>query len=186
MNREEFEHAIRASCDLLGVSQVIIVGSQAILAQFPNAPRELRGSTEADVWTEELTEDQVAKLNSIGMGSLFHNEHGFYIDPVGPRTALLSPDWRDRAIRVDIPERDASGVSPEVHDLVVSKLARGEEKDTAFCASVYFHRMARLPEVRNLVSTLPVAETLRTHILTGLQAAEARSQARRHKQRRGP
>lgn len=32
MNRDQLEHAIRASCDIAGLDSVIVIGSQAILA----------------------------------------------------------------------------------------------------------------------------------------------------------
>jgi len=50
MNRTELEHIIRASCAIAGESEVVIIGSQSILGQFPNAPRELLASIEADVF----------------------------------------------------------------------------------------------------------------------------------------
>jgi hypothetical protein len=43
MNRRELEHAIRAACDALGTPEVIVVGSQAILGEFPDR-RENCGS----------------------------------------------------------------------------------------------------------------------------------------------
>lgn len=50
MNRTELEHIIRASCAITGESEIVIIGSQSILGQFPNGPRELLASTEADVF----------------------------------------------------------------------------------------------------------------------------------------
>ena len=42
MRREQLEHIIRAACGITGAPAVVIVGSQAILGQFPDAPEELR------------------------------------------------------------------------------------------------------------------------------------------------
>ena len=51
MKRADLEHLIRAAGDLLGEDTVIIVGSQAILASFPEAslPGDATRSLEADV-----------------------------------------------------------------------------------------------------------------------------------------
>jgi hypothetical protein len=50
MNRTELEHIIRASCAITGEREIVIIGSRSILGQFPNAPRELLASMEADVF----------------------------------------------------------------------------------------------------------------------------------------
>jgi hypothetical protein len=50
MTREQLEHAIRAACDIADDDEVIIVGSQAILGQYPAAPAELTQSDEVDLF----------------------------------------------------------------------------------------------------------------------------------------
>ena len=50
MQRSELEHVIRASGDIAKDDEIIIVGSQAILGQYPNAPVRLLMSMEADVY----------------------------------------------------------------------------------------------------------------------------------------
>lgn len=37
MKRSELEHIIRASGEIAGDDEIVIIGSQAILGQFPNA-----------------------------------------------------------------------------------------------------------------------------------------------------
>ncbi len=49
MTRYELEHAIRAACDVSSDTEVYVIGSQAILGQFPEAPAELRQSAEVDM-----------------------------------------------------------------------------------------------------------------------------------------
>ena len=41
MTRQELEHIIRAAADVTNEKELIIIGSQAILGQYPNAPEEL-------------------------------------------------------------------------------------------------------------------------------------------------
>lgn len=49
MRYDQLEHAIRAACDVAGDSELLIFGSQSILASFPEAPEALRASIEVDV-----------------------------------------------------------------------------------------------------------------------------------------
>jgi hypothetical protein len=49
MTREQLEHAIRAACEVSEDTEIWIFGSQAILGEFPNAPKDLRASIEVDV-----------------------------------------------------------------------------------------------------------------------------------------
>ena len=50
MTRSELEHLIRASGAIADVDEVIIIGSQAILGTFPDAPEILLRSMEADLY----------------------------------------------------------------------------------------------------------------------------------------
>jgi hypothetical protein len=49
MNRQEFEHVIRACANATAGNEFLIIGSQSILGSVPNAPRELRVSMELDI-----------------------------------------------------------------------------------------------------------------------------------------
>jgi hypothetical protein len=51
MERPQLEHIIRAASAIPGADKIVIVGSQAVLGQFPDAPAELLVSIEADVFT---------------------------------------------------------------------------------------------------------------------------------------
>ena len=41
MQRPQLEHIIRAAAAITGAQEFIIIGSQAVLGQFPGAPAEL-------------------------------------------------------------------------------------------------------------------------------------------------
>ena len=49
MRRTDLEHIIRAAGDIADDDEVVIIGSQAILAQYPDAPAGLLTSMEADL-----------------------------------------------------------------------------------------------------------------------------------------
>ena len=49
MRRDQLEHIIRAAADITKETHFIVIGSQAILGQYPAAPGELLVSMEADL-----------------------------------------------------------------------------------------------------------------------------------------
>ena len=62
---------------------------------------------------------------------------------------VLPAGWRERLV----PVRNAntgggSGLCLEVHDLAVSKLVAGREKDTGFLAGLFRHRMVNSDTLR--------------------------------------
>jgi hypothetical protein len=161
------------------VSEVVVVGSQAVLGQFPDAPRELRVSAEADIYSEARP-DASEELLAIGAGSRFHDQFGFFVDGVDPATALLPEGWRERAIRVQNENtRGFVGVCPEIHDLAISKLARGEDKDTDYVGALLYHRLARLRRLAALLQELQIDEGLRSGMEVALKIAARKAAQRR-------
>lgn len=50
MTREQLEHLIRAASVIADDPEIVVIGSQAILGQFPQAPAPMRVSMEADLF----------------------------------------------------------------------------------------------------------------------------------------
>jgi hypothetical protein len=48
MTRAHLEHIIRAAGMIADVDDIVVIGSQAVLGEFPNAPAELLVSDEAE------------------------------------------------------------------------------------------------------------------------------------------
>ncbi|GEA84196.1 hypothetical protein GCM10009774_07010 [Cellulomonas gelida] len=95
VSRSDLEHAIRASTRIVQQKSVIIVGSQAVLGSWDEdeLPAEATLSVEIDVCPmhDDDAESLATELDArIGELSSFHETHGFYIQGVGRRTALLS------------------------------------------------------------------------------------------------
>jgi hypothetical protein len=133
MKRSELEHLIRAAGSIANVSEIVVIGSQAILGQFPDAPSALLVSAEADLFP--LHHPELADLidGSIGEGSHFHEIFGYYAQGVGERTAVLPKGWRQRLVRIENANmRAVAGLCLEVHDLAVAKHVAGREKDLEF------------------------------------------------------
>ena len=56
MNRAQLEHVIRASAMIVEDDEIIVIGSQSVLGQFPDAPAEILVSVEADVFPKNRPE----------------------------------------------------------------------------------------------------------------------------------
>ena len=140
----QLEHIIRAAATIADDDQIVIVGSQSVLGQFPDAPADLLASMEADVYPLRYPERADLIDGSIGEGSPFHETFGYYAQGVGPETAVLPPDWQVRAILICNPAtRGATGIALEIHDLLVAKAIAGREKDREFVTAVFRHHLAR-------------------------------------------
>ncbi len=133
MKRSELEHLIRAAGAIADDSEIVVIGSQAILGQYPDAPSALLVSAEADLFP--LHHPELADLidGSIGEGSQFHELFGYYAQGVGERTAVLPKGWRQRLVRIENANtRGVAGLCLEVHDLAVAKHVAGRDKDIEF------------------------------------------------------
>jgi hypothetical protein len=139
MKREELEHILRASAAITKEHSFVVIGSQAVLLSFPLAPDELLISRELDLYPAMKPEQADLIDGAIGMGSQFHDTFGYYADGVGPETAVMPPDWMDRASLHYIGELTA--ICPDLHDLALSKAVAAREKDADFVRGLLRHGM---------------------------------------------
>jgi hypothetical protein len=150
MRRPQLEHIIRAATGITGATEFVIVGSQAVLGQFPQAPDELLVSIEADVFSLRNSADSDLIDGSIGEGSPFHQTFGYYAHGVSEETAVLPAGWRDRLVPIHNPNTGGgTGLCLEIHDLAVSKLVAGREKDLDFLSGILRHRLAGAETIRS-------------------------------------
>lgn len=133
MTRDQLEHIIRAAASITRVPDIIVIGSQSILGLYPSAPKALLVSNEADIYPREHPELSDLIDGTIGELSPFHDTFGYYAQGVDQRTAVLPAGWEGRLVPVCGPNTaGATGWCLEPHDLVVSKLVAGREKDLRF------------------------------------------------------
>ncbi len=161
MNRSQLEHVIRAAAGNADANDIVVIGSQSILAAHPDAPKELLVSVEADVFPRDRPPDSILIDGAIGERSIFHETYGYYAHGVDETTATLPAGWRDRLIPIHNENtRGATGWCLEVHDLAVSKLIAGREKDLSFLAALFRHRLAEPDLVRKRLekTELPSSE----------------------------
>jgi len=100
VTRAQLEHVIRAAATIAADPDIVVIGSQAILGQFPDAPSELLVSNEADVYPRGHPERSDLIDGSIGELSPFHETYGYYAQGIGRDTAVVPEGWEDRLIPV--------------------------------------------------------------------------------------
>ncbi|MGI8547186.1 MAG: DUF6036 family nucleotidyltransferase [Gemmatimonadaceae bacterium] len=169
MNREELEHAIRAAGDVARDPELIVLGSQAVLGQFPDAPNDLLFSREVDVYPKNHPERSIEIDGVLGELSTFHETHRFYVHGVGPETAVLPAGWEQRLVPVaNSNTRGITGWCLEAHDLAASKLAAGREKDMDYVRAMMRHNMIRGDTMAARIAVLPLSELRQAQMLTWL------------------
>lgn len=178
MRRVDLEHLIRAAADIAADDDIVIVGSQSILGQFPDAPPELRVSVEADVFPRHHPERADLIDGSIGEGSPFHATFGYYAQGVDATTSVLPAGWEDRLIPVrNANTRGSTGWCLEVHDLLIAKAVAGREKDRAFVREVVRHRLVNEPTARARLAMTTLGHEVRQRIEAALTVAFTASAA---------
>ena len=140
MKCAEFDHAIRAAGSILGESEILVIGSQAIHGSISgDLPAEAERSVEVDSVAFDDANAGKADLidGSIGEASTFHETFGYYAEGVSETTAVLPDGWRERLVRYESPM--TNGVVAwclDLHDLWLSKAVAGRPKDYEFCRAL--------------------------------------------------
>jgi len=139
MKRKEFEHTIRAAGAILGVDELLVIGSQAIHASIDFEFPEVMRSIEADISTLHDRDGSKADLidGSIGELSAFQATFGYYAQGVTSKTAVLPNGWRKRLVPFLTPATNGvTALCLEPHDLWMAKVIAGRPKDIEFCRAL--------------------------------------------------
>ncbi len=168
MNRSQLEHVIRAAATIAGDTEIVVVGSQAILGRYPAAPAELLVSADVDVYPRNHPERAELIDGSIGELSPFHETYGYYAQGVGERTAVLPSGWEERLVSVPTPA--GRGLCLEPHDLVISKYAAGREKDRDYVRVAIRHRLVAPSTLQERLAQTPVDPASRERIARQIDA----------------
>ena len=138
MTRTELEHVIRAAGAITNQNDLVVIGSQAILGQYPDAAQALLGSKEADIYFPGQAHLAELVEGAIGELSQFEETFGYYAGGAADRTATLPSGWEDRLVPVrNTNTHGVTGWCLEVHDIAVSKYAAGREKDLSYIAVLW-------------------------------------------------
>lgn len=172
MTRSEPEHLVRAAAEIANDREIVIVGSQSVLGQFPDAPSDLLVSGEADLYPRHFPERADLIDGSIGELSPFHQTFGYYAHGVGPETATLPSGWEDRLVQV--PVGGVRGFCLEIHDLALSKWAGGREKDREFVESAVRHGLVHRRTLLARLADMPLDAPRRTALREVIEAVYRR------------
>ena len=159
MKRSEFEHAIRAAA-FHAKDDLVVIGSQAILASHPDPPESLVRSMELDVYPLNHPERFDAIDGAMGDGSPFHVTWDFYAQGVSRETLVAPAGWEDRLIRIELPamqpkEPNVVAWCISAEDLVLAKLAAGRPHDLEFAEDAIRERLVDVKQLRFGVELLP-------------------------------
>lgn len=177
MKRSELEHIIRAAGAVADDTDIVVIGSQSVLGQYPAAPTALLASMEADVYPMHAPERADLIDGSIGEGSAFHESFGYYAQGVGPRTATLPAGWQRRLIRIR--NDNTGGVAGhclEVHDLAISKYIAGRAKDVEFTAELAHQRLTSQATLKARLKRTRLPASLRAVVQQRIERDFSRKQ----------
>lgn len=164
MKKHQLDHVLRAAGRITKVKQFIVIGSQSLHGKYPDLPDELVASAEVDL----IAKGEVSRtewLNIIGQDSPFHQEFGYYADPVDEHTAVLPKGWKSRL--VSLPPGDTEGVKAlclEPHDLVIAKYVARREKDITFNRELARRGIVTAKRLLQLLETTPVEASVRERV----------------------
>lgn len=140
MDREQFDHVLRAAAGVLDASELIVIGSQAVHATLRSTvPVAAARSVEVDVVPLDDADGSKADLvdGVIGEASMFHDAFGIYAQGAGETTAVAPDGWRERLVGYEsIAVPGVVAWCLELGDLWISKAIAGREKDHEFCRAV--------------------------------------------------
>lgn len=189
MKKSELAHILRAACSIADDPHILVIGSQAILGSFSEdeLPIDATLSIEADVAFFDDPDERKSDAVDGGIGeeSTFHESFGVYGQGVGISTATLPTGWQDRLVAFDEPEASPSeALCLDPHDLVVSKLVAGREKDYEFARALLAARLVQADLLRARAELLPGIQATRRRVIEWLEGA-ARSPARETTEKHG-
>jgi len=172
MRREHLFHVLRAASRIVNQQDVVVIGSQSILASFDEdeLPDEAIASIEVDVTFLDDPDQRKADLvdGVLGEDSMFHATFGYYAQGVGLDVATLPSGWRDRLVVVEGASIEpARGLCLDPHDLAVAKLVAGRSKDLDFVGALLREGLMSIAVVHERIDELdvPMGVKRRTHTL---------------------
>lgn len=179
MRRADLAHILRAAAGVTDDGRILVIGSQAILAAYPETelPPEATVSIEADIVflvdgaEEDGAEEKADQVDgAIGEASMFHSQFGYYGQGVGLSTATLPEGWQERVVSFEWGDTGAAeAVCLEPHDLVLAKLVAGREKDYEFADALIASGLVDPEVLLDRVDDLPVVGAIQRRVRTFIE-----------------
>jgi hypothetical protein len=179
MTRDELAHILRSASRIVGEQDIVVIGSQSILGSFTDSelPGPAIASIEPDLaFLDDPDNAKADKVDgAIGEDSQFHATFGYYGQGVSVTTAMLPTGWRDRVVVfANADTQPGRGLCLDPHDLVVSKLAAGREKDFEFAAALLRAGLIDAAVLSERAETLGTVPGVRRRVVERIQAFNAR------------
>lgn len=152
MDRTQLQQLVRNVARVSGGSDVVVIGSCAVLAAVTEPDGALVPGDVADVFVVDAPDAGERIDTALGEGSMYHDEHGVCARAVGPLTALAPEGWADRIV----PLEDAPARCMAIADLVLAKLAVGRGKDIDFAERALELGVVDEGALLELVDRLPI------------------------------
>ena len=111
--------------------EFVVVGSLCVLGVVQRSseiPARMLMSIDVDCYTKSDPGRIFELEETLGEGSKFDEEHGYYLDPVSPELPMLPDQWEYRLIRLELDD----GIVVfflDLNDTAVSKYARCDVRD---------------------------------------------------------
>lgn len=159
MYRSQLQHVILEIGQRFEFAEFHIIGSAAILATLPNPPEgALTATRDVDVIPPDDDERMADRISFVlGEASDFDREYGYYAQGVTSSTPRYAPTgWKARAIPIRVDQYTGWCMDP--HDLVLSKLGAGREKDLAFAKDVADLGLLRRDELLLRAADVPCSD----------------------------
>jgi len=179
VRRADLAHILRAAAGVTDDGRILVIGSQAILAAYPETelPPEATVSIEADIAflvdgaEEDGAEEKADQVDgAIGEASMFHSQFGYYGQGVGLSTATLPEGWQERVVPFEWGDTGAAeAVCLEPHDLVLAKLVAGREKDYEFANALIAGGLVDPEVLLDRVDDLPVVGAIQRRVRTFIE-----------------
>jgi hypothetical protein len=164
MKKQQLDHILRAAGRITGEKQFVIIGSQSLHGKYPDLPDDIVRSAEVDLIASKAP-NRTEWLNAIGVHSPFHENFGYYADPVDEKTATLPKGWKGRLVNLPPGETEGvRGLCLEPHDLAIAKYVARREKDLAFTRELARRGIVARERLMALLNQTPVTDEVRERI----------------------
>lgn len=164
MKKRQVDHVLRAAGRITGERQFIIIGSQSLHGRHPDVADDILRSFEVDLIAKR-NPSRSEWLNVIGQDSHFHEQFGYYADPVDESTAVLPKGWKARLVNLLEGETDGvRGLCLDPHDLAIAKYVAGRDKDLIFTRELATRGLVAQDRLKVLLDETPVSEKVRDRI----------------------
>jgi hypothetical protein len=128
VRREDLRRLFARARSLCDQTDYVVFGSLAVLGWAGEVPPRMAASLDVDAFTRDDPDRVFELAPTLGQGSPFEAEFGYYLDPISPRVATLPGGWLDRLVRIEL-EPGLVAWFLEPNDAAVSKYARMEPRD---------------------------------------------------------